>query len=98
MGLFFPVEFHTDNAWIFTEAGGDWWPRPFDGPSGLYRGQEHSQRQQGRHREVRGHQPFWQLLQEQVESAEVLETEVQCQACTWPLPLPCPLQDVLEDS
>merc|ERR1711973_948586 len=92
MGFFFRVN--------FTPTMPGFSPKPvgFDGPAGLHRGQEHSQRQQGRHCEVRGHQPFWQLLQEQVESAEVLETEVQCQARTWPLPLPCPIYDVLADS
>merc|ERR1711862_434259 len=97
MGLF-RLNFDSNNAWIFTQACGDRWPWPLDGPSGLRRGQKHPQRQQGRGGEVRGYQPVRQLLQEQVEGAQVPPAYVQRQAQPWPLPLPRPLQNVLAGS
>merc|ERR1712226_13203 len=86
MGLF-RLNFDSNNAWIFTQAGGDRWPRPLVGPSGLHRGQEHPQRQQGRGGALRRHQPVRQLLQEQAEGAGLPPPALQRQAVPRPLPL-----------
>merc|ERR1712026_87481 len=83
MGLF-RLNFDSNNAWIFTQACGDRRPWPPDGPSGLRRGQEHPQWQQGCGGEVRGHQPVRQLLQEQAEGAQVPPAQVQRQASRGP--------------
>merc|ERR1712093_562045 len=73
------------------------WSRPPSRSSGFHRRQAASQRPAPRCGPLRGDQRLRLVLPQQAEVPFVLEEVLERQAHPWSLPLPSPVQDLLED-